>query len=225
MTQQLKRQFLLASAGLFLLISWLPCAGRADVVMTTGAVVDSGAVPTNLRDNAVGSNTTIFLFLERAGVVLPSAVTLNAQGAGSFGVPAGPFTLAAGTVVDSYILHYDRVSGGGSATGSVTFGAPILGAIGTMAALQASDPVVGGPVTTYATFALRPFWDSGAGDSMTISTNLRTLTFTSRNDAGAMDELRILVSPVAVPEPSTFVSAIVGALGVLIPLSWRARWG
>jgi len=99
-------------------------------------------------------NKDIHAFVERVGYKLPRAVTCDIGVAGFYDKKFGdnPKTIPAGTVVNIYFVHYDRVGRSGTieSSGSVSFNGEILGIIVTDERLNGSDDL-GYPGTTYAT--------------------------------------------------------------------------
>jgi hypothetical protein len=99
------------------------------------------------------SDTTGFVFTERAILELAAPVNVSTQASGTYTLAAQltPASIAAGTLVSSYLLHTDRESVATNYIGSITFSTPILGVIVTNAALNNTGAVFAAPGTTYDT--------------------------------------------------------------------------
>jgi hypothetical protein len=128
------------------------------------------------------------------------------------GYNPSPGTLGSGTHVDTYIFHSDPV---GSALHTydftVTSTTPILGVIDTISGLAGTDSLLGSPTTTYPGASTDRALEGGDtlvwGSNNTLTVHLETSDF--------VNEFRILVSPAAVPEPSTLGMAASGAVAFI----------
>jgi hypothetical protein len=213
--------------GLALVATAAPAA-RAGLVLS-GAITQISPPPSDIQD-APGepqSNTTAFIWSERTGLTLssPVSVDLTTTGTANAGnnYRPSPGTIAAGTKVDTYLLHSDPVgSGAQNYVFSITFDTKILGVIDTISGLAATDSTLGSPTTTYPGASTSRALE--LPDTLVwVSNNGLTLNFTTST---AVDEARILV--VAVPEPSTAISGAMGAVAFL-GFGWarrrRARMG
>ena len=137
----------------------LPTSSLAGVVETTSAVVDvTPAPPASVVLGATESDSQILLFTESTNVALPEPTEVDISLPGAYHFPPDPATglltpatIAAGTCVNSYFLHFDRVTNVGFTrlTGSATFDLPIIGVIVLTSQLDASDATLGHPGTTY----------------------------------------------------------------------------
>ncbi|MBN1510182.1 MAG: PEP-CTERM sorting domain-containing protein [Sedimentisphaerales bacterium] len=116
----------------------------ADLGVTPGNIaaplVYMGQLSTSLAREVTAANTTQ-VFLENEDITLAAPLTLSDGG-----------TIAAGTAVTSYIVHFDPVGAPTSVYeghGTITFGQPVLGLIyatkdtGTYSLLTNSDTSVG----------------------------------------------------------------------------------
>jgi hypothetical protein len=139
-----------------------------------------------------------------------------------------PAQLAAGTQIDSYLLHADPLGGGMPIVmfqGSVTFDRPILGAMMTYESLTQTDSLLGSATTNYIPPEFFrgfegpgfPIYSFAVSDSLEISDDFRTLTFAFRTES-RMDQIRIVTA--ANPEPSTAILVALAAAFVAI----RRRW-
>lgn len=178
-----------------------------------GACVDAGsAAGVDLRLEATESDTEIPVYAELQGVTLGAALGVDITTTGTYDEPGDltPGTILSGTVVNSYIAHFDREDDTNPALttldGSVTSDTPILGVIVLSSSLAASDDAVRETGTLYEHDAPVSGWEdyrglelNGAGpvqdevtlvDSYTVSFHLET--------GQAMDEIRIITEvPVA----------------------------
>jgi hypothetical protein len=132
-----------------------------------------------------------------------------------------------GTVLDSYLFHFDMFFTGvnARALGTVTFDSNILGIIGTHNTLVSTDSWLGIPTTLYETttpmFGGRglegaDFSTAASRDWSAISADRRTLTL----DLGVgewFDDVRVLVAsnPSAVPSPASLPLIVIG-LSILL---------
>jgi hypothetical protein len=168
-----------------------------------------------LLQDALESDTTAYAFTERAILELAAPVNVSTQASGTYTLAAQltPASIAAGTLVSSFLLHTDRASTTTNYIGSITFANPILGVIVTNAALNNTGAVFAAPGTTCDTTSRGLELNGmGGGDVFTISSDYTTFRFNFRTSSG-MDEVRIVTA--AVPEPSTW-SLLAGALGGLV---------
>jgi hypothetical protein len=196
-------------------------AAWADIVGTSGSVVIIPP-PTDARLGDLVDLDVLQVFPESSGVVLGSALGVNATASGTYDNGAGPGgDLSAGTTVDSFMVVCD--SGGRSATctGSITFDTNVLGLIFSTADLAASDSILGIPGTLYSGTLVNRGQE--AGDSVTLSADLRTVSFID-TVASPGDDIRIVTAPetaATVPEPSS-VALIGGCLLLLVGRRVRA---
>lgn len=124
-----------------------------------------------------------------------------------------PGTIAAGTRVNSYLLHFDtELEQSVQASGSVTFDESILGLAVLPATLLGSDGLTGLAGVMYPQgdqrgFELEQTGEGGGLDSVTLSTDRRTVSFDLRNGT-RVDQVRVIT---AVPEPAAIVLFAIGA--------------
>ncbi len=187
----------------------LPCIGLFFLAHPAfAAIVSVGGnaavlpIPANVSSNHFESDTTIAVFNERQGVLLSSPMAFDANVGKFYSATADltPGTIPAGTRVNSYLVHFDKVgssSGFVIRSGSVTVDEPVLGLMSSVNSLVASDAVVGVPGTIYGTDANRGI-DFNTGDSFLLSSDLRTVSFTLASSPDE-DQLRIVT---VVPEPT-----------------------
>jgi hypothetical protein len=201
---------LIATIGLtaVMLSTMAPGAGAAAVSSYSGAVapVAGPYVAVDLHAGFTESNTVIGLYEEREVMLAgPLGVDITSVGAyGSGGTTTlTPGSIATGTCVKSYLLHFDAVGGGPvTVTGSVTFDASILG-LDTFTNPQnpvppdsnnfsISDPVVGAAGISYPTTEFgRGTELTATGDSLNWTGNTVTVTL---NTGDFDDQVRILTS-------------------------------
>lgn len=187
------------------------CAGT----IVTGDV-EMVLAPASLELNAFESNDRISLIKEQANIVLAADLTVDVDGSPGVYDDLADLTggvLPAGSVVNSYLLHFDPASVpqvAAEGAGSVTFSdGQIVGLMLRQSTLASSD-FLGALGTTYGG-VFRQF-ELLAGlpvsDSAEVSADRRTVTVTFRATS-QYDELRVLI---AVPEPCTSLLVCCGVL-------------
>lgn len=200
-------------------------SAQAAIVSHSGAV-QLIAAPTSVVEGALESDSKAFAFNEKQNHLLTSGLSVDWI-APSF-TNAG--TIAAGTRVNSHLIHVDSLD---TNTGpnplilsgmSITFDTEILGLIfsdlneGAANLLGKSDGVLGAAGTTYPANNLQAqagrrfdFGVEAPTDFFTVSGNRLTFNFDVRVSDGFMDQMRIVT---AVPEPASFALAGLALLGL-----------
>ena len=195
----------LASLAAFALAG-SPCF--ADIVGTTG-MVTVVTPPPSVVQGADQSNSTAIIFAERTTTVPTGGLAVDVVSPGTYngGGPApDPGTIAAGTSVQSYLIHSDPGDPPVIYTGSVSFNAPILGLEILTGSLNGTDSAYGHVGTTYDTSNTARGLESQ--DSITLSANRETLTI-SFDTHDRIDEVRVFTA--AIPEPTALTLAGLGA--------------
>lgn len=154
----------------------------AGIIGTTGGVVDVTATPpASVLQGALQSDTEVRLFVEKGNVSLatPTNVDISAPGTYHFAAdaPYSPATIPAGTIVNSFFLHFDRFTNTGftRVTGSITVDCPIIGIMTLTPQLDASDAALGRVGTAYPTFG-EPKRGLEFEEEVTLSADRKTLT-------------------------------------------------
>lgn len=207
----------------------------AAVVGTTGAVVQysDSQVPSDIATGDWENNTQIREFPEVQNFTLPAGgvtadVTVPGTSPSSTSQNLSTGVIPAGTVVDSYFLHFDPVGEPNPAdtlSGSITFNEPVLGLIALSQTQDDSEPILGLPGVTYADgkyhgMELEPgSGASGTNDVLTLSADRYTVSFTMSAGENA-DELRIVT---AVPEPMSLSILAAAPVMLLRRRGTRAR--
>ncbi|HEY4329011.1 MAG TPA: hypothetical protein VGN88_04685 [Phycisphaerae bacterium] len=190
------------------------------------------AAPGDVSVGHLESDTSAQLFAERQAVTISQPLVLDITAAGNSPNGNDPnfslATLPAGTLVNSYYLHFDVVgtpAQGVEVTGSVTWGEQILGLIvgvenGTTIdqsgnSLDLSNSALGAPGTLYG---FDPIDLSNLTDSVSLSADRRTITFDWAT-AGSADNMRIITA--ATPEPGSIYG--LSMLGLLLLRRGRRR--
>lgn len=188
---------------------------RANIVNVTGDVV-LATPPTDISEGNWESDTQIRAFAEQQNVTLQQGLTVDISQPGESDATnpnLSTATIPAGTVVDSYLVHFDPVgqpTSRVSLSGSLTFDEPILGVIALGDSLDDSDAAVGLPsVTTYSSGPGRglEFVQEDDNDSLTLGayqSGLQTVTCGLRSTT-SVDEFRVIT---AVPEPAVLAPAV-----------------
>lgn len=225
----MKRTFAAAAAMTAALLAVASSPAGAAVTGTTGQVV-SVPPPSSVADGAYTSNTQIRVFAEKQ-VTLAASLTIA-----EVWTPTGKQsqTWNVGACFQSHLVHYDRASGDGRVSGSVTFGQPVIAVLPFVVGLTATDALMGLPATTYPGIdPLRGFEPASAlvaaaeADSI-VATNAVTLDFNlfERSTVGIppltsdsrMDQIRVLTGcdpePV-IPEAGQVILLSLGTLGLL----------
>jgi hypothetical protein len=187
---------------------------KAGVIVTGDVVVV--APPASVVKGADTTPVNAILFQERANFAVPAntAVDVTAPGtANSSNFSPSPGTIAQGTLADVWFFHSDPPNSVSTEyVGTMTFDTPVLGIIDTDSKLNATDPTLGHPGTTYPTGLGNRGLESP--DTFTLSANKMTISF-DFTTSSAVDEIRILVAPSAVPEPSSVLLGSIFA-GLLV---------
>ena len=159
--------------------------------------------PKSVAPGDLEDNDLLFILPEKRGVVVPSySVLCDFLEPGRYDrLPRNSKALPSGAVVDSYLLHYDRVGQPRVltvVTGTIHFDRPIVGVVASAEWITASDAMFQGgntryPATNYAGRGFEGFGHNNLlQDVVTISADRMTLTVrlaTSTN----IDHLRVLV--------------------------------
>lgn len=189
----------------------IACPSRASILDVSGAVTEA-TPPINLTDGNWQSSTEIRAFQEQQDYVLPQAVSVDITVPGtspnSTSSNLSPGTIPAGTVVDSYFLHFDPVGKPKNPvelTGSIKLDEPIIGIIAEDDTLTSSNSVLGiqGDAYPDAGLELNPA-GGGTGDVLTWEADNQTVDVDWRASS-ASDNIRIITEASPVPEPSTAV--------------------
>lgn len=216
--------------------SQLPAKAIGLIALAIGAIIGQSlpmraqaaliiiSAPASVLPGAIQSQTNASIFFESTTTLAaPLPVDIVAPGTYNLADPDNPGAIAAGTKVSSYFLHHESVANQLSTViVAGSFPNPILGVIINDTFLDASDPILGNPGTLYPTgldfrglevpytaLADVLFW---SGNQVFISVKSTT--------ADVLDQVRIIT---AVPEPSTFVLAGIGGLGLLLCGARRRR--
>jgi hypothetical protein len=194
---------------------------RAGITGTTGAVTIVANPPADVSSNQWESNTLIRIFAEQQNAAPAAGIAVDISSPGTSPTPQSmnlsPATIAAGTQVNVFMLHFDvngtrPTENALEATGSVTFDQPILGLIALSDTLNSSNAALGLPTLTYSNgvdhgLELNPNGiGNGTTDLVTLSADLKTVTVDLRN-ASFADDLRIIT---AVPEPTSLLLLVLG---------------
>lgn len=202
-----------------ILIAYAPVS-LAGIASTTGGMLEIFP-PVTFLTGATESSTKIFILDE--GIKATTAdVEVNCYVPGVHGDTPGPYLIIpAGTVVNSYLVHFDPLGAGfATVSGSVFFdpGEMIIGVQTHTPLLYTTDAMLGHPLAGYPGVfdAFRGFETLPGIDSMTLPPTMDSASFTLFAELG-VDHARIITLPV--PEPSTF--AALAALATLSAIRRR----
>lgn len=204
----------LCSALLGVMSFMLVSQAQAGILFTTGAMTPISA-PVSFLEGATESSTLIGI-LDEGVTLLPVEIAVNAVGAGTHtGSSSSHLIIPAGSMVHTYIVHFDPDGGVIMLTGSVFFdpGEIILGIQTHTPYLDLYDSVVGDPLATYPTGLLdfRAFETLPGTDTVMVPTSLDSASFTLFAELG-IDQARIVT---VVPEPATLSLLAFGGLAML----------
>jgi|GEM_PF-5109622 conserved repeat domain len=191
------RPLLAAATAAIIAASTVAVAG-AFISSASSSVIKLGSAPPSVALNALENSTKVFAFDEKQRVTLTSAVTIDGAAPGVYTqFPLGTATIPAGSLVDSHFVHSDVPTGAYTKhrTGSVTFGADIIGVVASTARLAASDSQLGATGTTYAGNTRWRGLENGengssGSDKFTISADHRTVSIDF--NTLAIDNIRVI---------------------------------
>jgi prepilin-type processing-associated H-X9-DG protein/prepilin-type N-terminal cleavage/methylation domain-containing protein len=172
------------------------------------------------QNGALESSTMIRVFCEQKNYVLPSSVQVSISGPGYYDSHAKmtPGSVAAGTRVNCYFIHFDPAAGGGQVSGRMNFNGDILGVVCRDAQLDASDSVLGNPGTQYPTGHASRGFESGQ-DIVSVSDDRRTLTIHRFYSTSCGEQARVIVQAKA-KDDSGGSSGSGGGLRPASDLAW-----
>ncbi len=178
----------------------------AGIVQAAGAVEFLDAAPRSVVPGSLEDDRRIFVFAERADVVLKNDLTVTVAGPDTDGPLRDQLaTLPAGTCVSSYLLHFDPASHNGKVIGcygSVKFDRQVLGVIVGDDQLAATDGILGAPETNYASDKVQvknrgmeiTNTTNRYSDIITISRDRRTVAVRCFHGRSTTDQFRVLVA-------------------------------
>ena len=172
--------------------------------------------PESLARKGLVNDRRARLIEENAFYLLPRDTYVDIESPGVFDqwrdLPPHRPSLAAGSLVNSYLVHAD--SGGRSVVfeGSITFDAAVLGLIVRQRTLRQTNETFGDPDIQYPKIhaglelGLHRDWVTLSEDRLTVSWH-----FTTRH---GIDQLRIIEDPI--PEPATWILTAAGLVSSIL---------
>ena len=198
---------------------------NAEAQTPSGIIAPAGEIalispPPSVVLGALESSSVARIFEEKGDLPLAADLLVDLSGPGAYppGTPTSS-TISAGTRVRSYFLHFDPVGGNlARADGSMSFDANIFGIIYQSASLDSTDVILGFDDTFYpspGSNVTRGAELDPIRDSLAISTDLRTITFSLGADLG-IDQIRVIT---AIPDPAvaTGIVSSTGAVTIVSP--------
>lgn len=192
------------------------------IATVTGDITYLSTPPSSVELFMLESDTDLFVFAEKQGLVLQSDLPVNIGEPGDYfpeGTPdsvmtwesLNPGTIPAGTAVDCYYFHFDNETyndtlnsynyfhciGQKGVSGTITFKNPVLGLIIRGYNLNQSNPILGIDTVEYDTDLTRSFpginiVDGCHSDHFILSKDRRTLQLTNHTDVHH-DNYRVVV--------------------------------
>lgn len=198
---------------------------HAAMVAYSGAVTPI-APPGDVNQGELESNIEAFVFREQLATTLAVSLSIDIKSAGTYTSSSSPISgkVDAGTVIDSYHVHMDRVGTGGSLryAGSMTFDTTVLGIISSTNRLNLADPIVGFSGTIYPTAVSgidRGSLDT-AGSTEFIQWSGRIINFDLGHGSDNIEHFRVITAGSAVPVPG--MAALFGVVAIV--LAGRRRY-
>lgn len=192
-----------ASSVLFVIFLILSGSVAMAAISSTGESVAEIPAPASVEVHNLESNSEIRLFNEVSGYTLQADMVVDISAPGFYDEFADltPLTIGAGTTVDSYFLHFDPIAlNWVRLRGSVTFDQDVVGIIVRDPKLKDSNNILGASGTNYGSWEYREYELNGSDDSITLSSDRRTVTVETYGGP-AVDQLRVITSG----EPKTTI--------------------
>ena len=165
-----------------------------------GGIVFERTIPASIGTNDFMSDDTMYIFLEKAGLTLSEALAVNITTPGTHSYFRRTLaTVPAGSVVDSYLIHWHPLSAIGrrqSKKVNIRFPRSIVALIVDTAQLEASDKICGHPQTRYPKNEKLRHLESGSEtqiqDQVIMTQDRLNLNITVK--ANTYDQLRVLIA-------------------------------
>ena len=195
---------------------WIASSAQASVVASGDGV--SIAAPSSVMTGALTSDSNFYVFEEKTTTLgAPLAVDWFASNGGNL-TNGGGGTIAAGTPLTSYFVHFEPASTTSEVSGNLTFSQKIIAVIFNWDNLGASDSVLGATGTTYPTGQTGRKYESFDQENSYL-VNDYTLHINTKSwfnpKEHLMDQARVITAPVPVPAALwLFGSGILALLGI-----------
>jgi hypothetical protein len=166
----------------------------------SSGIVFERTMPASIGTNDFMSDDTMYIFLEKAGLTLSEALAVNITTPGTHSYFRRTLaTVNAGSVVDSYLIHWHPLSDIGrrqSKKVAIRFPRSIVALIVDTVQLEASDKICGHPQTQYPKNEKLRHLESGSEtqiqDQVIMTQDRRSLNVTL--ESNNYDQLRVLIA-------------------------------
>lgn len=191
--QRVDLDFLTSNSSDQFRIVTLATAG-GDVPFLANGDVFVGA-PASVVVGASQSSTVARVFVEQTAEVLSSDLPVDLSGPGRYSAlgSESPGSIAAGTSVQSWFIHFDPVAGTQFVDASVTFDKEVLGLIFLLPNLEASDAQLGAPLVAYPTAGAEPDRQVEAGQDFVVFADDRRSVRVHMVATTGSDHVRVIV--------------------------------
>lgn len=170
----------------------------ADVPFLTSSNVTVQSTPPESVVAGAAESNFLVAFEESSAITLSSDLGIDANAPGTYNSNSSLVTesIAAATVVNSYLVHFDpEGTTSTSRSGTITFERDILGVIVLSASLDASDLIIGSSTTTYPASGADTVrgYELGSNEYFRIAEDGRSIRVTANAQNGT-DQIRVVLN-------------------------------